>query len=83
MELYGGSKSDEDFVQDCGLFNCLNASDMQIVDKGFKSRPILPSSSTLNISSFPFNGQFMQENIITNRNLASAWNNVERAVLKD
>jgi hypothetical protein len=82
-DLYGGIKCAKDIVRDCGVFNCLDAGDMQMADKVISIRPILPSSLTSSIPSFLCSGQFMQEKIIHYRNIAHARIYVEHTALKE
>lgn len=79
-DLYGGSTSDKQIVQNCNLFAYLEAGDMLMADKGFNIRQILPSGVTLNIPSFLYNGQFTKEEILHNKSIASARIHVERAI---
>lgn len=79
-DLYGGSRSDKEIVWDCGLLRYLVAGDMLMADKGFNIRSLLPNGVTLNIPSFLYNGQFTQNEVINNRNIAAARIPVERAI---
>ena len=79
-DLYGGSRSDKEIVQHCGVLNMFVPGDMIMADKGFNIRSIWPSGVTLNIPSFLYNGQFTKDEIVNNKTIAIARIHVERAI---
>ena len=79
-DLYGGSTSDKAITKDCGVLDQMEAGDMILADKGFLIRDILPQGVSLNIPSFLVNGQFTQEEIVSNRQISRARIHVERAI---
>lgn len=79
-DLYGGSKSDKEIVQDCGILSWVTPGDMLMADKDFNIRNVLPSGVELNIPSFLYHGQFTKEEVVNNKKLSAARIHVERAI---
>lgn len=79
-DLYPGSTSDRQIVQNCGIRNQMEAGDLILADKGFLISDILPAGVSLNIPPFLQTAQFSPEQVRQTECIARARIHVERAI---
>ena len=80
-KLYGGSISDRQLTEKCGILDLLEPGDSIMADKGFTIADLTEQRGvTLNIPPFKHDNQFTERELLTTRRIASLRIHVERAI---